>query len=34
AIKLIATKLGVSKFTIYSYLEQIRVVDQSSSRTI
>lgn len=33
-IKLIAAKLKVSKFTVYNYLEQIRVVDQSSSRTI
>jgi predicted transcriptional regulator YheO len=33
AIKLIAEKLKVSKFTIYNYLEQIRSESQSSSPT-
>jgi predicted transcriptional regulator YheO len=33
AIKLIAGKLKVSKFTIYNYLEQIRSESQSSSPT-
>lgn len=31
AIKLIATKLNVSKFTIYNYLEQIRAKNQESN---